>query len=84
MNEYRAAVRQFYEIYRPIARKYGLRMSSHFSIYDDNWIKIFKGEDTDRKQIIKSEEENDADCYNRATEALISWAKDKEERNARR
>ena len=32
MNGYAAAVRQFYDIYRPIARKYGLRMSSHTSI----------------------------------------------------
>lgn len=36
MNGYAAAVRQFYDIYRPIARKYGLRMSSHTSIYDDD------------------------------------------------
>ena len=40
MNGYAAAVRQFYDIYRPIARRYGLRMSSHTSIYDDGWIKI--------------------------------------------
>lgn len=45
MNGYAAAVRQFYDIYRPIARKYGLRMSSHTSIYDDGWIKIYKGEE---------------------------------------
>ena len=43
MNGYAAAVRQFYDIYRPIARRYGLRMSSHTSIYDDGWIKIYKG-----------------------------------------
>lgn len=47
MNGYAAAVRQFYDIYRPIARKYGLRMSSHTSIYDDGWIKIYKGEGAD-------------------------------------
>lgn len=52
MNGYAAAVRQFYDIYRPIARKYGLRMSSHTSIYDDGWIKIYKGEGADRQQII--------------------------------
>ena len=50
MNGYAAAVRQFYDIYRPIARKYGLRMSSHTSIYDDGWIKIYKGEGADRQQ----------------------------------
>ena len=49
MNGYAAAVRQFYDIYRPIARRYGLRMSSHTSIYDDGWIKIYKGEGTDRR-----------------------------------
>ena len=47
MNEYAAAVRQFYDIYRPIARKYGLQMK-------------------------------------RATDAVISWANSKKERNARR
>lgn len=50
MNGYAAAVRRFYDIYRPIARKYGLRMSSHTSIYDDGWIKIYKGEGADRQQ----------------------------------
>lgn len=50
MNGYAAAVRQFYDIYRPIARRYGLRMSSHTSIYDDGWIKIYKAkEQTDNR-----------------------------------
>lgn len=49
MNGYAAAVRQFYDIYRPIARRYGLRMSSHTSIYDDGWIKIYKGEGADNR-----------------------------------
>lgn len=53
MNGYAAAVRQFYDIYRPIARKYGLRMSSHTSIYDDGWIsdycKHYDGKGTDRR-----------------------------------
>lgn len=83
MNGYAAAVRQFYDIYRPIARKYGLRMSSHTSIYDDGWIKIYKGEGADRQQIIKVEEANDTDLYDRAREAVISWENSKKERNAR-
>ena len=45
MNGYAAAVRQFYDIYRPIARKYGLRMSSHISIYDDGWIKYTRAKE---------------------------------------
>lgn len=57
---------------------------SHTSIYDDGWIKIYKGEGTDRQQIIKIEEANDTDLYDRAREALISWENSKKERNARR
>jgi hypothetical protein len=83
MNGYAAAVRQFYDIYRPIARRYGLRMSSHTSIYDDGWIKIYKDEDTDRQLIIKIKEANDTDLYNKARKAMISWGKSKKERNAR-
>lgn len=84
MNGYAAAVRRFYDIYRPIARRYGLRMPSHTSIYDDGWIKIYKGEGADRQQIIKVEEANDTDLYDRAREAVISWENSKKERNARR
>lgn len=79
MNGYAAAVRQFYDIYRPIARRYGLRMSSHTSIYDDGWIKIYKGEGADRQQIIKIEEANDTDLYDRAREAVISWENSKKD-----
>ncbi len=42
MNGYAAAVRQFYDIYRPIARRYGLRMSSHTC-------KHYDGKGTDRR-----------------------------------
>lgn len=49
-------------------------MYSHTSIYDDGWIKIFKGEGENRQKVIKVEEADDADLYNRAAEAVISWA----------
>lgn len=58
--------------------------ASHTSIYDDGWIKIYKGEGADRQQIIKIEEANDTDLYDRAREAVISWENSKKERNARR
>lgn len=79
MNEYRAAVRRFYEAYRPIAKRYGLKMYSHTSIHDDGWIKIFKGEGENRQQVIKVEKADDADLYNRAAEAVISWANSRKE-----
>lgn len=73
MERYRAAVRRFYDVYKPIAKRYKLAMASHFSVYDNGWIKIYMGEGTRRKQVVKVEEEDDADCYDRATDALISW-----------
>lgn len=69
MNEYRAAVRRFYEAYRPIAKRYGLKMYSHTSIHDDGWIKIFKGEGENRQQVIKVEEADDADSKQAAAVA---------------
>ena len=79
-EEYRAAVKKFYETYRPMARRYNLRMQSHFSMRHDGWIKIYKREGTSEKMIVKCEEENDVECYRRATEALTSWECKKRER----
>ena len=73
MDEYAEAVRRFYEEYRPIARRHNLRLHSKFSMYDDGFIKIFQGEGQDKKQIIKVEEKDDALCYRRAMDAVISW-----------
>lgn len=75
MERYRAAVRHFYDVYKPIAKRYNLTMASHFSVYDTGWIKIYMNKGERRKQVVKVEEEDDADCYNRATDALESWAK---------
>lgn len=73
MDEYAEAVRRFYEVYRPIARRHNLRLHSKFSLYDDGFIKIFQGEGQDKKQIIKVEEKDDALCYRRAMDAVIRW-----------
>ena len=51
-------------------------MSSHTSIYDDGWIKIYKGEGADRQQIIKIEEANDTDLIR--TTPYASNASDKD------
>ena len=72
MDEYAEAVRRFYEVYRPIGRKYNLRVHSSFSLFRPGFIKIYQG-GPDRKQIIKVEEDEDIECYKRATEALIPW-----------
>lgn len=80
MDESGAAVRRFYATYRPLARRYGLKMSSYTSLYDDGWIRIFRGEGAYKRQIIKVEEKNDVDLYNRATEMLTAWEKNEERR----
>lgn len=73
MDEYAEAVRNFYQTYRPIARRHNLRLHSRFSLYEDGFIKIYQGDGKDKKQIIKVEEKDDALCYRRAMDALISW-----------
>lgn len=78
MDEYAAVVRKFYEVYRPIGRRYNLRVHSSFSLYRQGFIKIYQGEGPERKLIIKVEEDDDIECYKRATEALISWKQSRE------
>lgn len=77
--EYRAAVQDFYAIYRPLQKKYNLRMHSHFSIYDDGLIEAWEyhGE-TKGKCILRVKEAEDIDCYKRATEDLKSYEKERE------
>lgn len=79
--EYREAVHKFYEIYRPLQKKYNLRMYLHLSIYDDGLIKAWEyhGE-TKGKCILRVKEAEDIDCYKKATEELKYYDKDKKER----
>lgn len=63
MDEYAAVVRKFYEVYRPIGRRYNLRVHSRFSMNRPGFIKIYQGDGPDRKQIIKVEEDDDVACY---------------------
>ena len=77
MDEYAEAVRRFYEVYRPIARRHNLRLHSKFSLYDDGFIKIYQ----DKKQVIKVEGKDSTLCYRKATEAVISWEESKGRNN---
>lgn len=47
------------------------------------FIKIYQGDGPDRKQIIKVEEDDDVACYKRAIDKLESWARSREDENAR-
>lgn len=81
-EEYREVVREFYALYRPLQKRYGLRMHSHFDIYSAGTIKIWEYHGEKRGSCICSaKEEADIDCYRRAIQELISYRKKKEEEN---
>lgn len=78
-DEYVKTVRKFNEIYAPLRKKYNLRLHSHFSIYKDGLIEIWKYRGEAReKLIVRVSEPEDIDCYNRAIEELESFQKQKE------
>lgn len=77
-TERRQALQRFYEEYDAVRRKYGLMMSMHASVYDCSWIRIWQGSGVKKKMVIKVENDSETLCYHVATEALISWVKNKE------
>lgn len=78
-DEYKEIVRKFYEIYRPLQKKYNLRSHMHFSIYDDGLIEIweYQGE-TKVKCVVLAKEVEDIDCYKRAIDELQYYKREKE------
>lgn len=79
-DERNKAMREFYQVYRPLQKKYNLRMHSHASIYDDAFIRIweYKGE-VRGECICYAKEEDEAACYRRAADELRNYSKRKEE-----
>lgn len=51
-DEYKETVRRFFEIYRPLQKKYSLRYHTHFSIYEDGLIEIWKYRGETRERLI--------------------------------
>ena len=82
-DEYKEIVRKFYEIYRPLQKKYNLRYHMHFSIYEseDDLIEIweYKGE-TRGKCIVRAKETEEIDCYKRAIDELKNYKQEREEK----
>ena len=66
-----------------MSRKYNLSIYSKFRAGRPGIIKIHQGEWPKQNQIIKVEREEDIDCYKRAIDELESWAKSREDENAR-
>lgn len=82
-DEYKEIVRKFYEIYRPLQKKYNLRYHMHFSIYEseDDLIEIweYSGE-TRGKCIVRAKETEKIDCYKRAIDELKNYKQEREEK----
>lgn len=80
-DEYRQIVREFYSIYRPLQRRFNLRLHSRFGMRQDNdCIEIWEYEGEQRgKCVCKVKETSDIECYKRAIVALQSYKKENED-----
>lgn len=80
-DEYKEAVRKFYEIYRPLQKKYGLRSHMHFGLSGDGMITVWEYIGEKRgKCILRAKETEEIDCYKRAVDGLESYKKEREVR----
>ncbi len=80
-DEHKEIVKKFYEIYRPLQKRYNLRSHMHFSIYEseDDLIEIweYKGE-TRGKCIVRAKETEEIDCYKRTIDELKNYKQERE------
>lgn len=71
----RALIHSFYQIYRPLQKRHGLREHSHFDIYGNNLIEIWEYEGERKGRCIcKVKEDTEIACYQRAIEMLESYS----------
>ena len=75
--ENKNTVKAFYDTYTPTARRYGLRLSAKFS-RRENYVRIYSC--ATGKTVVKVEDEDEAGCFQRATEELKHWQQRKEEK----
>lgn len=82
-EEYKEIVGKFYEIYRPLQKKYNLRYHMHSSIYEkeDDLIEIWEYSGEIRgKCIAMAKEKKEIDCFKRAIDELENYKREREER----
>lgn len=76
----RALIHEYYQIYRALQKRCSLREHSHFDIYGNNLIEIWEYEGERRGRCIcKAKEDTEIVCYQRAIEALLSYAGERED-----
>lgn len=70
-EQYREAVKRFYEVYNQLKKIMNVRMHAHSDVYGNNFIKIYEYEDErPKKLVMKVEEEDDIELHKRATELI--------------
>lgn len=73
-EEYKAAVEAFFRVYKRARERYNLRMASHFSLFDDDWIEVKRWHgDKPVETLFKVKEEGSIQCYERATVEMQHW-----------
>lgn len=78
---YQILIKQFYEIYRPLQKKYNLRMHSYFDIYGEGLIEIWEGGSSrKRNHVCRIKENRKIWCYKRAIEELKNYESSRKEK----
>lgn len=75
-------IHEFYQTYRPLQKRYNLRLHSHFDVYGNDYIEIweYKG-DVRGSRICMVKEEGEVACYRRAIEELKNYEGNRKDRS---
>ena len=74
---YNSKIKNFFEVYTKLAKRYKLSYQMSFGLHKDV-IKIYQGEGKSKKQVVKVETEDAAECWEKATQSLRGWAQGKQ------
>lgn len=81
-EEYSRVIHEFYQTYRPLQKRYNLRLHSHFDVYGNDYIEIweYKG-DVRGSRICMVKKEGEVACYRRAIEELKNYEGNRKDRS---
>ncbi len=85
-QEFKAAVHEFYDAYMELKGRMEVRMESHFSLYADRCIEIWRHKGGAGERLLlrakteKDEEDADVRCYRKAAYLIKSILKEQERR----
>lgn len=81
-EEYSRVIHEFYQTYRPLQKRYNLRLHRHFDVYGNDYIEIweYKG-DVRGSRICMVKEEGEVACYRRAIEELKNYEGNRKDRS---